>query len=158
MEAAAARGAIAHGGGCEIYRPWHEFGTMHEDGVVEATIPGPRAMKIAAMHYPRWSTLGQRAKLQHARYTKVILGDYEANPDTRACDALVGWSFRQQAPREGIYGAHQTVRVAKALGVPWVDLYAEDRASEAIMRIMEAIYAKRGLRFGRGRPRPERDR
>lgn len=110
--------------GCEIYLPWEGFNGAHSDGQTFFCLDDPRAMILAEAFHPAWDRCKPGAKTMHARNSYQILG-----PDLQSpCDLVICWTPKA----EGGGGTGQALRIARASGIPIMDL--ADPANEATAR------------------------
>jgi len=120
------RGCVAAGGPREIYLPWSGFQnrTPQEPGVllVPASIRA-EAERIAAEAHPAWQWLKHGEKKLHTRNVCQVLGPDLASP----CRVVICFTKRGR----GQGGTGQALRVAKAAGIPVIDLGTPDLDLEA---------------------------
>ena len=118
------------GGGRKlIFLPWPGF---HErEGIVMGE--DPQAALIASEHHPQWKTLKVSERKLHARNSAVVLGEALDAPSAM----LIGWT--PNARGEG--GTGQAYRVARAFGVPVIDL-ARPGALQEIAAIVRQSVAR----------------
>ena len=136
-------GEVLHGastakGWCERYEP-------HPGGAVPAHVmycgTGGRAAATTARDaHPQWERLRRSARIAHRAWAALLAGDVDRDPDDPPARVLVGWSADGRAPRPGHYGADQVVRLARRLGIPWVDLHGLTRTSEAVAEVSRAVH------------------
>lgn len=105
-------GCVGAGGAREIILPWRGFeGHWHD-----IVLSDPRAMEIAERFHPTWEKCSERARRLHGRNTHQILG-----PKLGVSTPTAGVLCWTESGRGG-GGTGQALRLAKAFGIPVVDL------------------------------------
>ncbi len=103
---------------CDIYLPWPYFESSVEiiGRVIES--PSGEAIELAAEFHPRWKSLGNRARLFHARNCHQVLGDDLKTPS----EFVVCWT--SGGAMKG--GTAQALRIAKAYGIEIINWGLDD--------------------------------
>ena len=109
------RGCDSVGGDKRIYLPRAGFKGRRADGTKVLVGGGAWAQAVGRKHHPAWDRLGGYVKLLMARNTHQVLGDEGAREPSLA---VIGWT----PGGNGGGGTGQAYRVARAYGVPVVDL------------------------------------
>jgi hypothetical protein len=102
-----------------IFLPWPTFEAdfLETWGIVPIMRrPGPGAEKIAERFHPRWASLGNGARMLHARNVHQILGPNAEDPIVTKF--VICWT----PGGEGGGGTGQALRIARSYGVPIFDL------------------------------------
>lgn len=103
------------GEAAEIYLPWPSYEGGRPEHVRECHArPTMRAWEIAREHHPAWERLTRGGRLLQARNSHEVLGVTCDDPS----DVLICWT----PGARGGGGTGQAIRVARAYGVPVVDL------------------------------------
>ena len=109
------RGCDSVGGDKRIYLPRAGFRGRRADGAKVLAGGGAWAQALGRKHHPAWDRLGGDVKLLMARNTHQVLGDEGAREPSMV---VIGWT----PGGRGGGGTGQAYRVARAYGVPVVDL------------------------------------
>ena len=109
------RGCDSVGGDKRIYLPRAGFRGRRADGAKVLVGGGAWAQAVGRKHHPAWDRLGGDVKLLMARNTHQVLGDEGAGTPSMV---VIGWT----PGGNGGGGTGQAYRIARAYGVPMVDL------------------------------------
>ena len=109
------RGCDGVGGDKRIYLPKAGFRGRRPDGTRVLLGGGAWAQALGRRHHPAWDGLGGYVKLLMARNTHQVLGDEDAQAPSIV---VIGWT----PGGSGGGGTGQAYRLARAYGVPVVDL------------------------------------
>lgn len=121
------QGALSAGGQVELYLPWPRFRNLK--GVLER--PLPEAYRLAQAHHPAWDRLGAGVRALMARNAHVLLGRDLASP----ARFFLCWT----PGGEVTGGTGHAIRLARAHGIPVVNLAAGRQALEEIAALLEGI-------------------
>ena len=127
-------GALRSGSTVELYLPkegyrGHTAERYYGKRVtVSASIP-QRAFTLAMQHHPGWERLSAFVKRLHARNAQILAGgDAESAP----AKFVIAWTPRSEV----VGGTGMSIKMARALGIPVVNLY-EAGAVEEIARLVK---------------------
>ena len=109
------RGCDSVGGDKRIYLPRAGFRGRRADGAKVLAGGGAWAQALGRKHHPAWDRLGGDVKRLMARTTHQVLGDEGARAPSMV---VIGWT----PGGNGGGGTGQAYRIARAYGVPVVDL------------------------------------
>lgn len=104
-------GALAAGGGVELYLPWPGFQGRRQARLVR---PTAAAMAMAERFHPAWHRVSPGARPLHARNSHQVLGPALDDPVA----LVICWTRGAL----GGGGTGQALRIARAHGIPVVDL------------------------------------
>ena len=126
-------GALRSGGAVELYLPkegyrGHTAERYGKRVAVSASIP-QRAFTLAMQHHPAWGRLSAFVKKLHARNAQILAGgDAESAP----AKFVIAWTPRG----EEVGGTGMSIKMARALGIPVINLY-EAGAVKEIARLVK---------------------
>lgn len=128
------RGCDSVGGDKRIYLPKAGYRGRWPDGARVLVGGGAWAQELGRTHHPAWDRLGGYVKLLMARNTHQVLGEEDAQAPSIA---VIGWT----PGGRGGGGTGQAYRLARAYGVPVVDLARggrfDPRTPALVRRIVE---------------------